>query len=102
MPHEVLSLAQISALESVKNVARDVDNLSYELNTLRRMHSQLARLNMERQRTIEVLTAMAKNLFAYAEPIQPDRDSSWSRLAEEYREAIKLAERTPAEMGGEP
>lgn len=95
---EELSMAQHNLVRSSQALAQDIETVNEELNTLRRMHSQLARLNMERQRTIEALKAMAENLFAISEPFQSEGDLAWRATVKEYRSAMKLAQRDLTEM----
>lgn len=87
--------AQEDLYEAISRTNEVADALCKEYQDLQGMHSQLAQLNVERQRIIAALADMAENLFAISVPFQSERDTVWRAMVKEYREAMKLAGREP-------
>lgn len=90
-----LNAAVEDSLAAARKVAETSRDLQRELSELREMHSQLARLNVERQKTIAALADALANLYAIAAPFMRETDSVWRAMQDEYVAAMKLAEREP-------
>lgn len=89
--HKALSDALADATSEMERLADCVEAFQAETITLREMHSQLAKLNVERQKTIEALADMARDLYFIAVPFMSDGDSVWRAMKAEYIAAMKLA-----------
>lgn len=84
--------AKESALQETQERLRALEAKYGELSE---MHSQLSKLNVERQKAINALVEMAKNLYAITCPFMSEGDSVWLAMQEEYVAAMDLAGEEP-------